>query len=383
MTRRAKTSSGRAAGAAGLTLLAAAGAACYGLARSTGWLAAFGASPEGERLDRIRRSRRWADGRFRNTIPTETVRPSDLAATLRLQFLGRELRYPSRPIPAVARAASDFAAAPASGLRLTWMGHASALVEIDGRRFLTDPVWSERVSPSAIVGPRRFFEPPIALGDLPALDAVLISHDHYDHLDMETVRALGRRGTPFAVPLGVGAHLEKWGVPAAQIHELDWDESVSFGGVSVVATAARHFSGRGVTGRDATLWCSWVMAGPGHRVFYSGDSGYFDGFRALGAEHGPFDATLMSLGSYGPTWPHVHMNPEELVRAHGELGGGLLVPVHWATFNLAFHAWNEPAERAAAAAARQGVRIAFPRPGEMLEPSAPPGPVPADWWREP
>jgi L-ascorbate metabolism protein UlaG (beta-lactamase superfamily) len=369
--------------AAGLTLLAAAGAATFALLRSTGWLAAVGSRPRGERLDRIRRSPHWADGRFHNMIPTEMLKGSDVPETLWLQLGASAARYPRRPIPVVARAAADYAAPPASGLRVTWIGHATALVEIDGHRFLTDPMWSERSSPSSLLGPRRFFEPPIALLDLPPLDAVLISHDHYDHLDMETVRTLGRKGTRFLVPLGVGAHLETWGVAPAQIRELDWEESVAFGDIMVAATPARHFSGRGITGRDTTLWCSWVVAGPRHRVFYSGDSGYFDGYRAIGAAHGPFDAALMSLGSYGPTWPNVHMDPEELVRAHAELGGGLLVPVHWATFNLAFHAWNEPAARAEAAAAKEGVRIAFPRPGEMLEPSAPPAPSSGDWWREP
>jgi len=209
----------------------------------------------------------------------------------------------------------------------------------------------------------------------------VISHDHYDHLDMETVKALARRGTLFLVPLGVGAHLAKWGVPASQFRELNWGEETSVGELTITATPARHFSGRGFADRDATLWCSWLIAGPRHRVFYSGDSGYFDGFRQIGAAHGPFDVTLMSLGSYGPTWPEIHMDPEEVVRAHAELGGGLLLPVHWGTFNLAFHDWNEPAARAAAEAGRLGVRIALPRPGELVEPSAPP---PAqDWWRRP
>ena len=172
---------------------------------------------------------------------------------------------------------------------------------------------------------------------------MLISHDHYDHLDMETVKALGRRGSRFLAPLGVGAHLEKWGIAPARISELDWGERQSHR-----RPYARRDARRGISrvaasaARDATLWCSWVIAGPAHRVFYSGDSGYFEGFREIGAEYGPFDATLMSAGAYGPTWPDIHMNPEELVRAHVDLGGGLLVPIHWATFNLAFHAWNEP-----------------------------------------
>ncbi len=351
-----------------------------GFAKSTNWFAALGGSLSGERLERARRSGHWADGRFRNTEPTTTVKAHDVPAMLRLQF-GDEVRYPQTPIPVVPRSRADYDSPPASGLRITWMGHAGALVEIDGQRILTDPIWSERVSPSTLLGPKRFFEPPIALADLPALDAVLISHDHYDHLDMETVKALARRGTVLLVPLGIGAHLEKWGVPPSQVRELDWGEQTSVGALTITATPARHFSGRGLADRDATLWCSWVVAGPRHRVFYSGDSGYFPGFRAIGAAHGPFDATLMSLGAYSPTWAEIHMNPEEVVQAHADLGGGLLIPVHWATFNLAFHDWNEPAVRAVAAAERLGVRILVPKPGQLIEPATPPPSEP--WWTRP
>ena len=184
------------------------------------------------------------------------------------------------------------------------------------------------------------------------------------------------------MPLGIGAHLEKWGIPPSQIRELDWGEQTSVGALTITATPARHFSGRGLADRDATLWCSWVVAGPRHRVFYSGDSGYFPGFRAIGAAHGPFDATLMSLGSYGPTWPDIHMTPEEVVQAHADLGGGLLVPVHWATFNLAFHDWNEPAARAVAAAGRRG--SAHRRFRGRVSCSSPSAPPPAEqWWRRP
>ena len=188
---------------------------------------------------------------------------------------------------------------------------------------------------------------------------------------------------PFFVPLGVGAHLEKWGIPAAQIRERDWGERTELAGVVLTAAPARHFSGRTLSDRDATLWCSWVIASGRHRVFYSGDSGYFDGFREIGRDHGPFDLTLMSLGAYGPTWPLIHMNPEELVQAQRDLRGELLVPVHWATFNLAFHAWNEPAARAVAAARELGVRYTLPRPGQMVEPASLPAAGKDDeWWSE-
>ena len=313
-------------------------------------------------------------------MATNTLRPHDVPSTLRMQFAGREVRYPRRPIPVVSRSRADYDARPASGFRITWMGHASALVEIDGERVLTDPVWSDRVSPSSLVGPKRFFSPPIALADLPPIDAVLISHDHYDHLDMEAVKTLARLGALFLVPLGVGAHLERWGIPPQKFRELNWGERATIGDLTITATPARHFSGRGLTDRNATLWCSWVIAGPRHRVFYSGDSGYFSGFREIGAAFGPFDATLMSLGAYATSWPEIHMNPEELVQAHQDVGGGLLVPVHWGTFNLAFHDWNEPAARADAASRSRGVRIAIPLPGEMVEPSSPP--LAENWWRQ-
>ena len=358
------------------------------LARSTDWFASLGAKASGERLERMRRSPQWSASaqRFVNAMPTHTMLAGDAARSLRLQVAGKETRYPVRPIPVEARHRADFDTPPASGLRATWLGHATALVEVDGVRILTDPVWSERVSPSSLVGPRRFFQPPIALAELPRVDAVLISHDHYDHLDMETVRALAVTGARFCVPLGVGAHLEKWGIPASRIDERDWGEASEIAGATITATPARHFSGRRLSDRDATLWCSWVIAGPRHRVFYSGDSGYFDGYREIGRAHGPFDLTLMSLGAYGPTWPLIHMTPEELVQAQRDLRGELLLPVHWATFNLAFHAWNEPAIRMAEDARAKGVRFTIPRPGQMVEPARLADTVadaePAAWWKE-
>ena len=377
---------GRAIRVAALSVGAVGATGLAVLARSTEWFASLGARATGERLERMRRSPQWSAGaqRFVNAMPTHTMLPRDAARSLRLQVAGGETRYPVRPIPVEARRRSDFERPPASGLRATWLGHATALVEVDGARILTDPVWSERVSPSTLVGPRRFFEPPIALADLPRVDAVVISHDHYDHLDMETVKTLARTGARFCVPLGVGAHLERWGMPASQIDERDWGETREIAGVTITATPARHFSGRRLSDRDATLWCSWVIAGPRHRVFYSGDSGYFDGYRDIGRDHGPFDLTLMSLGAYGPTWPLIHMTPEEIVQAQRDLRGELLLPIHWATFNLAFHAWNEPALRMAADAHAKGVRFTIPRPGEMTEPARllEAGSEPAEWWKE-
>ena len=230
------------------------------------------------------------------------------------QFSGDEVRVPPSPLPVLAVDKAALAAAPpASGLRAFWIGHASVYVEVDGLRLLLDPVFAERVSPIAI-GPKRFHPPPIALADLPPIDAVLVSHDHYDHLDMETVQHLAARGTRFFVPLGIGAHLERWGVPLAQIEEMEWWQKKTLGGVEFVCTPTRHYSGRSLGDRSATLWSSWSVLGPRHRFFYSGDTGYGTHFQDIGARLGPFDLAFVKIGAYGPgqSWIDIHMPPEQI-----------------------------------------------------------------------
>jgi L-ascorbate metabolism protein UlaG (beta-lactamase superfamily) len=348
-------------------------------ASSTGWFASFGGKLEGARLERARRSPQFDGEKFVNPIPTRLLEPGSTWEMIRHQLFGGEQRVPTRPPPVVVRSTADYATPPASGLRATWIGHASTLVEIDGQRLLTDPIWSERASPSTLVGPRRFHPPPLPLEALPPIDLVIISHDHFDHLDMATVQALAARGARLVVPLGVGAHLEAWSIPAARVSELDWGESVRVGALEITATPARHYSGRNPLRRDGTLWSSWVVRGPRHRIFFSGDSGFFEGFKAIGAAHGPFDLSLIKIGACDRTWQEVHMSPEEAVQAHLDLGAKFLLPVHWGTFNLAFHAWNAPAEEVLAAASARGVALAIPRPGQWVEPSSPPPLV--TWWR--
>jgi L-ascorbate metabolism protein UlaG (beta-lactamase superfamily) len=352
-------------------------AVLFFLLRSTQWLRSFGGRLEGARLERARRSPEFADGKFRNTEPSRMLRGS-YREMFRRQFFGDEVRHPVKPVPVVARATSDYANPPASGLRATWIGWSSVLIEIDGKRVLTDPIWSERCSPSTLVGPKRFHAPPIALEQLPHIDAVVISHDHYDHLDMPTVEFLAARGTHFAVPLGIGAHLERWGIASAQIHELDWNETFELNGISFTATPARHYSGRDPRHQRETLWASWVVKGPQHRFFFSGDSGYSAQFRTTGAIHGPFDLALIKIGASDPSWEEIHMSPEQAVQTARDVRARVMLPVHWATFNLAFHAWSDPIERAVAAASKAGVAIATPRPGEFFEPAAA---LPRDaWW---
>lgn len=334
--------------------------------------AAMGARPT---ADRVRRSPQYRDGTFHNTVDTPVATPD--SKTMREFFFGGQRREPSARVPVVQPGPG--AGQSAESLHITWYGHASVLVELEGARVLLDPIWSDRCSPSAKVGPRRLHPVPVALEDIPPLDAILISHDHYDHLDMATVKALTVNQTaPFLVPLGVGAHLARWGVPAHRIIELDWAESVDLAGLHIVATEAQHFSGRALQ-RNGTLWSSWVIAGKQRKVFYTGDSGYFAGYADIGAEHGPFDVTLVQIGAYDKAWPNIHMFPEEAIQAHLDLTGGLLIPVHWGTFNLAIHSWSEPPDRLWQEAKARGVRMAVPRPGERIDVDDPP--QVDGWWQ--
>jgi len=320
-------------------------------------------------------SPQFAEGRFHNRLETPVLPPASARrGLLRQMHEQRHVGLPGGEIPLARPELPEQAAE----LAVTWFGHSSALLEIDGARVLVDPVWGERVSPSPLVGPTRLHEPPVPFAALPQVDAVLISHDHYDHLDLPTVREIVRRQTAvFVVPLGIGVHLRGWGVPADRVVELDWDQSTTVGRLTLTCTEARHFSGRFFS-RNTTLWSSWVIAGPEHRVFFGGDTGYTPAFAGIGARLGPFDLTLMPIGAYNEAWRAMHMDPEEAVRAHGDLGGRVMLPVHWATFNLAFHRWAEPVERLLAAAGASGTTIVVPQPGERIDVLNPP-PL-SDWW---
>jgi len=333
--------------------------------------ATFGGRPD---PSQVGASPQFRGGRFHNTVAATPLPRGAMRAAMRELIFGKQVRRPTSPVPLVTPSA-----APAEGLHITWYGHASTLVEIDGRRVLFDPVWSKRCSPFPFAGPKRLHPPPVALDALPPLDAIVISHDHYDHLDLPTVRELVRtQDAPFLVPLGVGAHLDRWRVPRQRIVELDWDDSVDLAGLRLTATAARHFSGRLFT-RDRTLWGSWVVEGGGKKVFYTGDSGYFDGYAAIGEKYGPFDASLIQIGAYSPAWPDIHMTPEDAVKAHVDVRAGLLLPVHWATFVLSYHSWSEPVDRLWREAKELDARLTVPRPGERVDVSTPPA-VDA-WWQ--
>ena len=339
--------------------------------------AQFGGSAAGARRARMERSPQWKDGHFENPQPLV----NDAWRMLTGAFDASPDGSPATPLPVLAIDPRRFQTPPATGLRVTWLGHSAMLVEIDGHRVLTDPMWSERASPFGWVGPTRWYAPLIALGDLPGLDAVVISHDHYDHLDYATIRAMKDWPTTFVVPLGVASHLIKWGVPESRIVELDWWERTRVRGLEIVCTPARHASGRNmIFDKDATLWAGYALLGSRHRAYYSGDTGLFSAMRDIGARLGPFDVTMIETGQYHPAWPDWHIGPEQAVHAHRLVRGRVLLPVHWGLFRLAYHGWTEPPERVRVAAVRAGVSITVPRPGESIEPAH--APAFARWWPE-
>ncbi|MBU1149241.1 MBL fold metallo-hydrolase, partial [Patescibacteria group bacterium] len=242
------------------------------------------------------------------------------------------------------------------------------LLELNGTRILTDPVWSQRTSPVSILGPKRFHPVPIALEDLPKIDIVIISHDHYDHLDMVAVQKLAKRGATFVTALGVGAHLESWDIDPKQIIELDWwDEFKLNDNFTVACCPSQHFSGRSWLGkRNQTLWSTWAIVGPKHRVFFCGDTGEIPEFETIGQKYGPFDLTLMKIGAYSEYWPDIHLTPEQTVNLHQKLQGKLLMPIHWGTFNLAFHSWNEPINRLMIESQKSNINLITPCPGQRI-----------------
>lgn len=327
-----------------------------------------GGDVEGERLARAQLSVHHKDGEFDNVLPPSPTKSGWVWEQIDGQFFGDEIRYPPKSIPMLAIPEDQFDGPVENGLRAIWLGHASSYVEIDGIRVLIDPVFSDYASPLQGLGPERFHPSPIDIADVPAVDAVLISHDHYDHLDMETAKALAAKGAKFFVPLGAGAHLEKWNIAAGQIVEMEWGDEQTVKNVRIVSTEARHYSGRGLTNQRETFWSSWSVIGSEHRVFYSGDTGYSDHFTAIGQEYGPFDLSLIKIGAYGPgaAWTDVHMSAEDAVRAHIDVRARQMLPVHWGTFNLGFHEWNEPIELVLAMAKSKNVNLLTPKVGEVV-----------------
>ncbi len=322
----------------------------------------------------------FKNGRFSNPGGVRRLQGLSAANLLR-RFLveGKPHASPSGPIPLQPVTPVQLAALSDHQTHVIRLGHSSVLLKLQGDYWLIDPVFAPRASPSALVGPKRFHPVPIELQDLPPLKGVLLSHNHYDHLDKAAVQHLQRNTERFYLPLGMAAILEAWGIPAGKLVEFDWWQALEVDGLRLIATPSQHFSGRGLKDGNTSLWCSWVISHPAQRLFFSGDSGYFDGFRKIGAVCGPFDLVMMETGAYDRFWPRVHMRPEESLQAFLDLGGRHLLPVHNGTFDLSFHPWYEPLERIHGLARAHGVSLLTPVMGEALcldnpQPTSP-------WWQ--
>lgn len=320
--------------------------------------------------------------RFANPVPTSVGGISVMFKVGPKFLFGTAARSPRRALGPFKTDACVYAADPRSGLRVTWFGHSSSLIEIDGVRLLVDPVWDQRAAPTQWAGPKRFFAPTLRLEDLPRVDAVLISHDHYDHLGEATVRRLAQlehlREARWITPLGVGGILAKFGVDRKWCTELDWTEKTQVGALTITVLPARHFSGRSLLNRFETLWASFVLAGPRNRVYYGADSGEWPGFKEIGERFGPFDLTMLEIGAFNSLWADIHMGPAGAVRSFRALGGsGMLMPIHWGLFDLAMHPWREPIESVFGV---EGLRLWSPEPGLPCEVVAGEE-IRSEWWR--
>ena len=333
----------------------------------------------GLRRERITGSPNVRDGRFRNLTDVK-IDKGGFAPSIVSEFMfGAARRAPSGKLPE--RDPRElWTRPPQTGLRVSWLGHSTLWLEVDGIRILTDPVFGDRASPVGFMGPKRFQATPIPLSALPEFDVLLLSHDHYDHLCRSSIAQLAQRSVHVVTALGVGAHLEAYGVAPELIHELDWNESVERPGVRFTATVAQHFSGRQLGDRNATLWASWVIQTENRKLFFSGDTGLFPELRDIGRRFGPFDLTMLEVGAWHPAWGDIHLGPANALIAHQMLGGKFLLPIHWGTFDLALHAWDQPAEELYVGASAHGAQLIMPELGQALEPEH--GEEVKPWWRE-
>ncbi len=331
--------------------------------------------------EEVSESPQFHDGKYHNSKPIQTESFSETLAIAKDYIL--EKRTDANPlgeIPVRKLDKQTLLADAEHGDAIYRLGHSSLLLAIEQEFWLLDPVFSERASPFSFIGPKRFHQPPIQIDELPPIKGVIISHNHYDHLDKSAVKTLQRNVELFITPLGVGQTLQDWGIAKDKIREMDWWQSSEHGRLKITATPSQHFSGRSLTDGNKTLWASWVLQSPSQNIFFSGDTGYFDGFKQIGKKYGPFDITLMETGAYDKRWKDVHMMPEETLQAHQDLNGKALLPIHNGTFDLAFHTWYEPFEKISKLAQQAKIQLLTPAMGEKVNLSSPNNM--AKWWRQ-
>ena len=326
----------------------------------------FGASPDKNSKIIIENSKNFIAGKFLNLKSdyknTSSFSDSSVKNTTLMSLLSPPKdKNPIAPLPTI-----QFQGDTLTEGKFVWLGHSTLLMNIEGLIVMTDPVFN-RASPVPIFGKPFAYEQPINIGDLPKVDVVIISHDHYDHLDAKAIKDLSQSVDRFLVPLGVKAHLERWGVDANRINELDWHDSEDYKNIKFTLTPAQHFSGRGLTNRNSTLWGSWIVSSERIRAYFSGDGGYSETFKELGERYGPFDIAFIENGAYNTDWSQVHMFPHETVQANIDLKSNVLFPIHWSKFDLAFHPWDEPIIRITKEAEKRNINIATPMIGEVFD----------------
>lgn len=324
----------------------------------------FGKNPSKEQKEEFSKLENYAVGKFQNLSPS----PMDIKFSEMLKEYSKksENRSPKSNIP-IEKISASFFDQDSLATRLFWFGHSAFYLEMDGKKILIDPMLGNKPSPIPFMGPDRYSkELPISIEELPNIDAVIFSHDHYDHLDYETIKKIKDKVDHFYVPLGVGNHLESWGVAKENISELNWWESIDFQGINLICAPSRHFSGRGMFNRASTLWCSWIIEGSEHKIYFSGDSGYDSHFKEIGDKYGPFNLSLIECGQYNPQWKNIHMMPEETVQAAADLQSKLTMPIHWGAFTLAFHSWTDPIERALKKGIELNQKVITPKIGEVI-----------------
>jgi L-ascorbate metabolism protein UlaG (beta-lactamase superfamily) len=337
---------------------------------------------KGVRLMNMKKASNYINGKFVNQNGSKPIMQGSQSEIFKRFLFGKEKRVPDKPLNVVEVDESKITGGSSKELKVTWFGHSSTIIEIEGKVILTDPILSKRPSPVSFAGPKRYHKRlPVVPEKLPKIDLVIVSHDHYDHLDYKTIKKIHRKTKRFVVPLGVGAWLEKWGVDPKKITELNWWQSKIYDfGIEITAAPSQHFSGRRVIDNNKTLWASWIIKGKKHKVFFSGDSGYNPAFKEIGKRLGPFDLTLMECGQYNKHWETVHMLPHQTVQAHIDVKGKVLLPIHWGAYNLSLHNWYDPVEKALEAAKKMNVVMTYPRIGEtIIIGKSLPG---VKWWQE-
>ncbi len=342
----------------------------------------FGGNVTNELQKSYSGSANFSNGKFKNVknVPEDLGFWQTLGIARKFFFTKVPKGVPEEPIQ-VQKLDSAAIAGYNSGTRMIWFGHSAFLLQINNKNILIDPMLSDVPAPHPLLGSGRFSkELPLQIEKLPQIDAVLISHDHYDHLDYESIRNLKHKVGHFYTPLGVGIHLRAWGVPENKITELDWWEEQNFDGLKFVCTPAQHFSGRKINDRQSTLWSSWIIQSETENIFFSGDSGYANHFKEIGQKYGPFDFALMECGQYNESWPDIHMFPEETVQAGLDVKAKCIMPIHWGAFKLSLHSWTDPIERISKTAKELKVPLITPKIGEQIILDKFPEPKDT-WWR--